>query len=109
MLKYMDNVKGKVTEHIQTTSIALPVTSNMVKKLETMNDGDHIYLSLRYLDRYEVVKFTKDGPIIRNRIPVERDILGQGRKNFPCQSCVEADWNSKQMQEFICQSMEQCG
>lgn len=108
MLKFIDNLRGKVTSNIQTTADVLPIVPSMVKKLETLNDGEHIYLTLRYLDRHEVVKFTKDGPITRNQIAVERDVLGNGRKNFPCSSCIEADWNSKQLQEFVCQAREHC-
>lgn len=108
MLKYIDNLRGKVTTNIQTTSDILSVSPSVVKKLEVLNDGEYIYLTLRYLDRHEVVKFTKDGPIKRNQIAVERDVLGNGRKNFPCSSCIEADWNSRQLQEFVCQAREQC-
>lgn len=108
MLEYIDNLKGSTTIAVQTTADTIDITPALVKRLSVLKDGSHIYLSLKYLDRYEVVKFTKDGEIRRNKISVERDVLGTGRKNFPARSCIEADWNSVQLKEFLCQSKGNC-
>lgn len=106
MLEVIDGLKSSLTAHVQTTSDTLPLPPKTVQKLNELSEGNHIYLTLKYLDRYEVVKFTKDGAVKQGKVPVVRDILGTGRKNFPCGSCVVVDWNSIQLKEFICQNKE---
>lgn len=102
MLEFIDGFKTKVVGHVQTTSDTINLPFAAAKKLNDMVEGNHIYLTIKYLDRHEVVKYTKEGEIKNGKIAVERDILGKGRKNFPCGSCVVADWNSVQLREFIC-------
>lgn len=108
MLNFIDGVRGSVRGNVQTTDAAITVSAPITKKLKSMRDGEHIYLTISYLDRSEVVKFTKDGEIRNNTLRIERDQLGAGRKNFPCGSCIVAEWNSIQLQEFICLAKGAC-
>lgn len=108
MLEFIDGLKTSVVGHVQTTDDYIKVSHKVAKRLEKMKDGNHIYLTLKYLDRYEIVKFTKDGPIKDGKVPVERDILSEGRRNFPCSSCLVAEWSSTQLKEFICQTKDGC-
>lgn len=102
MLEILDGFKSRLAGNLQTTSDIITLPHSHAEKLNKMVEGNHIYLTIKYLDRYEVVKFTKDAAIKAGRVPVERDVLGDGRKNFPCGSCVVVDWNSVQLKEFIC-------
>lgn len=81
MLEFIDGFKTKVVGHVQTTSDTINLPFAAAKKLNDMVEGNHIYLTIKYLDRYEVVKYTKEGEIKNGKIAVERDILGKGRKN----------------------------
>lgn len=102
MLEYLDGFKTKLVGNLQTTSDIITLPMAWAKKLDELVEGNHVYLTIKYLDRYEVVKYTKDSKIKNGMVPVERDVLGKGRKNFPCGSCVLIDWNSVQLKEFIC-------
>lgn len=106
MLSFIDGFKSTLKTHFQTTDDTLELPFKSVQELNKLAEGDHVYLTLRYLDRYEVVKFTKENDLKGGKVPVERDVLGKGRKNFPCGSCVVVDWNSVQLREFICQNKE---
>lgn len=108
MLEFLYEFRTSLMEHTKTTSDAIKLPLKMIKRLEHMKEGNHIYLTLKYLDRYEVVKYTHQGQLRNGFVPVERDILGSGRKNFPCGSCVVADWNPIQLNEFICQVKNSC-
>lgn len=108
MLRFIDGAKGSIVGNLNTTSDTIKVSAPLVNKLKMLKDGEHIYLTVKYLDRREIVKFTKDGDIRNNTITVERDQLGLGRKNFPCSACIEADWNSIQMHEYVCQVQREC-
>lgn len=106
MLEFIDGFKGSLASHLQTTDDMLTLSQKAIQYLNGLQEGNHVYLTIRYLDRYEVVKFTKDTQIKGHKVPVIRDVLGKGRKNFPCNSCVSVDWNSVQLKEFICQNKE---
>lgn len=106
MLNFIDGFKGSLSSHLQSTDDALQLPFKTTQRLNELSEGEHVYLTLRYLDRYEVVKFTKDGDLKQGKVPVTRDVLGKGRKNFPCGSCVTVEWNSIQLKEFICQNKE---
>lgn len=106
MLEVIDGFKSSLTTHLQTTDDFLSLPFKAVQRLNELAEGNHIYLTLKYLDRYEVVKFVKENNLKGGRVPVTRDILGRGRKNFPCSSCVVVDWNTIQLKEFICQNKE---
>lgn len=107
MLEFIDNFKSALQTNLSTTDDFITLRTKDIARLNTLKEGNHIYLSVKYLDRYEVLKYTHDTKIKGNKVPVTRDVLGKGRKNFPCSSCVLADWNSVQLNEFICQS--NCG
>lgn len=106
MLEVIDGFKSSLTAHLQTTDDLVSLPFKSVQRLNELAEGNHIYLTLKYLDRYEVVKFVKEANLKGGKIPVTRDILGKGRKNFPCGSCVVVDWNTIQLKEFICQNKE---
>lgn len=106
MLNFIDGFKGSLSSHLQSTDDVLQLPFKPTQRLNELSEGEHVYLTLRYLDRYEVVKFTKDGDLKQGKVPVTRDVLGKGRKNFPCGSCVTVEWNSIQLKEFICQNKE---
>ena len=108
MLKFIDGFKGSLLKHFQTTDDTLHITHTAINTLNDLPEGDHVYLTLRYLDRYEVVKFVKDTTLKNGKVPVVRDVLGKGRRNFPAGACVAVDWNSIQLKEFICQTKEDC-
>ena len=108
MLKFLDGFKGSLLKNLQTTDDTLNVTHTAQNALNELPEGDHVYITLRYLDRYEVVKFVKDTPLKNGKVPVTRDVLGKGRKNFPAGTCISVDWNSIQLKEFICQVKEDC-
>lgn len=102
MLEFIDGFRTAQQGHLPTTADYLNLPPKAVKQLNDLSDGNHVYLTLRYLDRYEVVKFTKDTELKGSKVPVERDVLGKGRKNFPCGTCIVTDWNSVQLKEFVC-------
>lgn len=108
MLNFVDGIRGVVRGNVQTTDTMISVAPPIAKRLNKFAEGDHIYLTITYLDRSETVKFTKDGEIRNNKIVVERDQLGNGRKNFPCGACIVADWNSIQLKEFVCLAKGAC-
>lgn len=104
MLEYLDGFRTSLVTHLNTTDDFIQIPYKMVQRLNDMEDGNYVYLTIRYLDRYEVVKYTKDQNLKGQKVPVDRDSLGKGRKNFPCGACVAVDWNSLQMKDFICQN-----
>lgn len=107
MLNFIDGFKSRLTTNLRTTGDTIKLPPKAVQQLNALAENDHVYLTVRYLDRYEVVKFTKGETDIKgDEVPVERDILEKGRKNFPCEACVTIDWNSVQLKEFICQNKE---
>ena len=77
----VSRLKLLVTYKPHQTQLTSPFAA--AKKLNDMVEGNHIYLTIKYLDRYEVVKYTKEGEIKNGKIAVERDILGKGRKKLP--------------------------
>lgn len=101
MLSFIDGFRSSLCENVSTTASTIKLRLSDAARLNKLKDGDHVYLSIRYLDRYEVVKFTKDADIRNGEVPVTRDMLGTGRKNFPSGTCVQTDWNSIQLKEFI--------
>lgn len=106
MLSFIDYFKGSLSSHLKTTDDTIVLKFEQARRLNELAEGDHVYLTVRYLDRFEVVKFTKTYELKGGIVPVERDVLGKGRKNFPAGSCVSVDWNSVQLREFICQNKE---
>lgn len=106
MLSFIDYFKGSLVSNLKTTDGSMAMKFEHARRLNELAEGDHVYLTVRYLDRFEVVKFTKASDIKNGIVPVERDVLGKGRKNFPAGSCVSVDWNSVQLREFICQNKE---
>lgn len=107
MLEFIDNFKSALQVNISTTDDVIVLRPKDVARLNAMKEGNHIYLTIKYLDRYEIVKYTHDAPIKGCKVPITRDVLSQGRKNFPCTACVVADWNAVQLREFVCQT--NCG
>lgn len=101
MLEFLDGFSTKLQSNLSTTQDTITICKNAVDKLNTLSEGNHVYLTIKYLDRYEVVKFIKDQDIVGNKIHITRDMLSKGRKNFPCGACVVVDFNSIQLTEFI--------
>lgn len=107
MLKFIDGFKSSLNTHLSTTDDVIKIYPAQVRELnEQLNDGDHVYLSVQYMDRYEVMKVVKDRTFKGCEVPVIRDSLNRGRKNFPAGTCVKIDWNSIQMHEYICQAKD---
>lgn len=100
MLDFLDNFNYDLLCGIQPTDTILRLGSNAIRRLNTLSEGDHIYLTLVLQDKYEVVKYTHAGKIIGDSISVERDVGGQGTKNFPRGACVRVEWLKRTVQEY---------
>lgn len=107
MLNFVDGYKATLLANLSTTADKLSLCQRSLNAFRKFKDGDYVYLTLKYLDRVEVVRFTKDGELSGGLLPVDRDVLQSGRKNFPKGACVTIEWNSIQLHEFICQT--KCG
>lgn len=103
MLVPLDFFRTKLQQNFQVTDNKIDVPLSVVKVLnEKMSGGDHTYMTVRYLDRTEVLKITKTEQPFKTPLQVERDYLGTGRKNFPCGSCVSFEWTADTIREFVC-------
>ncbi len=108
MLNFIDQFKTALQTGLSTTDEKILIPFKMAKRLNELEQGDHVYLTIKYLDRYENVKFTKDNDLKGGEVLVERDVDGKGRKNFPCGACVTIEWGARQMHEYICQVKGNC-
>lgn len=104
MLEYIDNFEYGLSCPLKPTDTALQLPPEAIKQLNTVMKGNHVYISLHWLDKFEVVKFTKDNDLkLTDKVPVERDVEVKGRKNFPMGSCAKVQWNKLTMDEYIAQ------
>lgn len=109
MLKYIDYLRGVTRHPINVEESNIAVEPGFYNRLrQELDPGDHIYLTVMYGRRFEIVKYihSEERPLeCRGSydIPVERDQLNRGKKNFPCGSKIFADFNSIQLREFVAQ------
>lgn len=104
MLEYIDNFEHSLQCPLQPNESALTLPAEAIKQLNTVIKGNHVYISLHWLDKFEVVKFTKDGDLkLTDKVPVERDVEVKGSKNFPLGSCARVQWTKLTMDEYITQ------
>lgn len=103
MLDFLDHFNYELECAIRPDDDTLRVSTSAVKRLNELDEGNHVYLSIHWLDKYEQVKFTKSGELKSNIITVERDVENRGRKNFPRGSCITMSWTKLALDEYISQ------
>lgn len=104
MIDFIDNFNYSLSRPIKPTDNEIELPAEAIRKLNKIKKGDYIYISLHWVDKSEVVKFTKDEDIkLSDKVRVERDVESSGSKNFPIGSCVKVQWNKITMDEYIAQ------
>lgn len=104
MLEYIDNFEYKLTKPLKSTDTSLQLCSDAIKQLNKVEKGNHVYISLHWLGKFEIVKFTKDKDLkMTDKVPVERDVEVKGSSNFPMGSCVRVQWTKLTLDEYITQ------
>lgn len=112
MLNMVDNLQLTLLKNLRSGDSNMTVHSSDAVKLNAVGIGNHIYLTIKYGETYEIVKYNHNEDITAVsrpvHVPIIRDALAKGAKSFPRQTCVRADWNTLQLAEFICQTFEDC-
>lgn len=104
MIEFIDNFNYQLASPIKPTDTEITLPAEAIKQLNKVEKGNYVYISLHWLDKFEVVKFTKDEDLKLNaKVKVERDAQNLGSKNFPMGSCVKVQWNKITMDEYIAQ------
>jgi len=102
MLKIINHFSTKLRNYITPDETVLEIPFDMAKKLNTLESGDHTYLSLvGYNGRAEIVKYTHGSDLKKGSITVERNVGGTGALNFPAGTCVTIDCNTVLMHEYV--------
>lgn len=112
MLNFVDNLSLKLIKAIKASDSTLLVAAMDLPKLNQVGIGNHIYLTLKQNNQYEVVRYDHLSTLTATAgnvpIAVTRDVNGTGAKNFGMPLCATADMNKTQMAEFICQTLGTC-
>lgn len=103
MLAYLDNFLFELKCPVQPSSDTLCVSKEAVDRLNELNIGDYVYITLKYLHRYELVKYEHVKKLEHAKIPVTRGINGDRVMNFPRGSCVAIEWSKRTMDEYLAQ------
>lgn len=103
MLTFLDCFSFELKCPLQPSGDMLCVSEKAVERLNTMAIGDHVYITLRYLHRYEIVRYDHSKPLKGAQIPVTRGMNGNTVMNFPRGSCVAIEWTKQTMDEYIAQ------
>lgn len=104
MLEYIDNFEFGLLCSLKPTDTEIAIPDSAIKRLNEIMKGNHVYISLHWLDKFEIVKFTKDEDLKFGKpVRVERDIETKGSKNFPMGSCAKIQWTRITMDEYIAQ------
>lgn len=101
MLKVIDHFNTTLQNYLAPNDTELCIPFAEAKKLNKLNEGDHVYLTLMSRDRAEIVKYTHTKELVNGEITVSRDEGMTGAFNFPSGSCVRIDMNSVQVNELV--------
>lgn len=107
MLDFLDCFKYELKCAIKPDDDTLQINKEAVRRLNELEEGNHVYLLLQWQDKYEHVKFTKTTDLKSDIITVERDVENKGRKNFPRGACVSMTWTKFTLDEYISQGGKQ--
>lgn len=101
MLKVIDHFNTTLQNYLAPNDTELCIPFAEAKKLNKLNEGDHVYLTLMSRDRTEIVKYTHTKELVSGEITVSRDEGMTGAFNFPSGTCVRIDMNSVQVNELV--------
>lgn len=101
MLKVIDHFNTTLQNYLAPNDTELCIPFTEAKKLNKLNEGDHVYLTIMSRDRAEIVKYTHTKGLTSGEITVSRDEGMTGAFNFPSGSCVRIDMNSVQVNELV--------
>lgn len=101
MLKVIDHFNTTLQNYLAPSDTEICIPFSEAKKLNKLNEGDHVYLTLVSRDRAEIVKYTHTKELVSGEITVSRDEGMTGAFNFPSGSCVRIDMNSIQVNELV--------
>ena len=101
MLKVIDHFNTTLQNYLSPSDTELCIPFSEAKKLNKLNEGDHVYLTIMSRDRAEIVKYTHTKELVNGEITVSRDEGMTGAFNFPSGSCVLIDMNSVQINELV--------
>lgn len=101
MLKVIDHFNTTLQNYLAPNDTELCIPFAEAKKLNKLNEGDHVYLTLMSRDRAEIVKYTHIKELDNGEITVSRDEGMTGAFNFPSGTCVRIDMNSVQVNELV--------
>lgn len=102
MLTFLDHFKYHLTCSLRTDDETISIPPDAAKRLNDIAEGDHVYITVNYDCRFEVVKFTKTSKVVKyDEVSIQRDVNNLGRKNFPRGSCIEIEWTKRTMDEYI--------
>ena len=101
MLKVIDHFNTTLQNYLAPNDTELCIPFAEAKKLNKLNEGDHVYLTLMSRDRAEIVKYTHTKELTNGETTVSRDEGMTGAFNFPSGSCVRIDMNSVQVNELV--------
>lgn len=101
MLKVIDHFNTTLQNYLAPNDTELCIPFTEAKKLNKLNEGDHVYLTIMSRDRAEIVKYTHTKGLTSGEITVSRDEGMTGAFNFPSGSCVRIDMNSVHVNELV--------
>lgn len=99
---FISHLKAKAS--VSDTLLLIPRADAIA--LNTVGVGNHIYLTLRDRNRYELVRYdhTENWSMsdpTNVMLPVTRDARGLGAKSFPYGACLKAEINSLYIAEMM--------
>ena len=90
------------------TAMVLRVAPRWLDKVNTLPDGDVVYFMLDYYDRYELVKFEKQGKLSfvggAVTMPIERGQFHTTIQSWPSGNCVRYELTG----EIVAAMLEPC-
>lgn len=101
MLNMLDNFSYKLECHISPDDDTLVLGKHAIARLNELDEGDYVYLTLAWGHKHELVKYRHNTKLTGITIQVERDVESRGAKNFPRGSCVKMKWTKRMLKEFI--------
>lgn len=102
MLKLINHFSTALRNYVSPGETELEIPFNVAKKLNTLSEGDHTYLSLVGRNgRSEIVKYTHTAPLKNGVVTVERDVGQTGSINHPAGTCVTIDVNTVLLDEYV--------
>lgn len=109
MLKPVEFFTSTLERGVKATDDTITLCRGHAQALDAVGKGNHCYLVISVSGRSEVVRYSHTDDYADrmkgDTIPVVRDVLSTGRKNFAPGTCVAHKWFGLAITEWVKQEV----